>query len=113
MRAVIVRTGAQASKYKVTDLSWRQAFYDSAIVAAEAGTLVGPVQVVVRPHCVDARGVAEVWSCREAVDQALEAAVAAKLLGDRRDVCEVTVHRFQATGVDGMTVEFRDAGEPF
>lgn len=113
MRVVIVRTGAQASKYKVTDLSWRQAFYESALTAAAGGTLVGPVQVIVQPHCVDARGVAEVWSCREAVDQALEAAVAAKLLGDRRDVCEITVHRFHATGVDGMTVEFCDASEPF
>ena len=115
MRAQIARWGAQASKYRINDLSWRQAFYDAAVAEVDriGGTLVGPVLVEVRPACVDARGVAEVWSCREAVDQALEAAVAAKLLRDRRDVTEIRVHRFAAAGRDGMEVVFSDAGEPF
>ena len=115
MKATVERFGAQASKYKVTDLSWREAFYRSAMgeVARTGGPLVPPVVVVVRPYCVDARGVCEPMSAVLALEQALEAAVAGGLLKDRRDVAQVTIHKFLPAGRDGLTVEFSDGDEPF
>ena len=115
MKATIARYGAQASKYKVADLSWREAFYQSATVERVrlGGPLVVPVLVVASPVCVDARGGAEPLSCVAAVEQALEAAVAAGLLRDRRDVVEVRLHRIMVDGRDGLGVALMDASEPF
>lgn len=114
MKATVERFGAQASKYRVTDLSWREAFYQSAMrEVARTGRLVAPIVVVARPHCVDARGVCEPMSAVLALEQALEAAVAGGLLKDRRDVAQVTIHKFLPAGRDGLTVEFSDGDEPF
>jgi hypothetical protein len=115
MKAVLVRTGAQASKYKVADLSWRDAFYTEAILErARLGDRMGcKLLVKVYPLCVDARGVSEPLSCVPALEQALEAAVAGGLIGDRRHAIEVRIHRFVAAGVDGLRVELTDEDEPF
>lgn len=115
MKATIVRTGAQASKYKVADLSWRDAFYQEAMLerARLGAPLDGPVLVHVHPTCVDARGVCEPLSVVPALEQALEAAVAAGLLPWRRAVAEVRLHTFAACGRDGLEVVLSDAGEPF
>ena len=115
MHAQIFRTGAQASKYKVADLSWRDEFYRSAVAERErlGGPLGGHVLVTVLPVCVDARGVCEPLSVVPALEQALEAAVAAGLLGNRRDVVELRLHRFAPRGRDGLYVELSDAAEPF
>jgi hypothetical protein len=48
-----------------------------------------------------------------ALEQALEAAVAAGLLPSRRAVAEVRLHTFAACGRDGLEVVLSDAGEPF
>lgn len=114
MRATLHREGAKPSAHRVTDETWREVFYRQAVDSVAVwGPLASKVVVTVVPHCTDARGVAELWTVRDAVEQGLEAAVAGKLLGSRRDVIEVRVKAFQITGTDGMSMMFEDCNEPF
>lgn len=111
---MLTREGAKPSAHRVTDDTWRDVFYARAVEAvAETGPLDVKVLVEVRPFCTDARGVAELWTVRDAVEQGLEAAVAAKLIPSRRAVVEVRVHAFAVAGADGMSMTFSDCGEPF
>jgi hypothetical protein len=114
MKVILTREGAQASAHRVVDMSWREAFYQSAVEAVAAtGPLDVKVLVEARPFCVDNRGIAELWTVREAIEQGLEAAVAAKLIPSRRAVVEVRVHAYAVAGADGMSLTFSDCAEPF
>lgn len=110
MRADVAYDGGLVSNDRVNADAVRDGIYTAAMGLPQLG---GHVAVSLFPTARDARGVASPASCTRALEAAIDGLLAAKVLRDKRDVVQVTIHAFAVGSGDGMRLALEDVSEPF